>query len=175
MSKLMNHASTATADVQIATTPKVQTLTFVGRGGSIPDGIGSFQDEILVTDSFKITNVTVTLQDLEHTWVGDIVVRLRHLETGIIADLFRRPGQPQFSASGYSSDLNGDYSFNDSFTSNFDTAAAENDVIPSGEYAALQPLSVFKGISSAGSWQLIINDCSAGDSGVLGSWSLDLE
>ncbi|HBL12224.1 MAG TPA: hypothetical protein DD379_12600 [Cyanobacteria bacterium UBA11162] len=174
MSKLMNQASTATLDVQIPTSTKGITPVLVGRGGNIPDGIGSFQDEIIVTESFKISNVTVALKDLQHTWVGDIIVRLRHVETGTVVDLFRRPGQPQFSASGYSSDLNGDYSFNDAFSGNFDSAAADNDVIPSGEYTAIQPLSVFNGLSSAGTWQIIVNDCSAGDSGSLGSWMLTL-
>lgn len=174
MSKLINQASTATLDVQSVSSAKNTIATLVGRGGNIPDGKGSFQDEVIVTENFKISNITVTLKGLEHTWVGDIVVRLRHLETGTVADLFRRPGQPQFSSSGYSSDLNGDYSFNDAFSSSFDAAAAENDVIPSGEYAALQPLSVFHGTNSAGTWQLIVNDCSAGDSGSLGSWMLTL-
>ncbi len=170
----MNSASTATVDLQIPTSAKIGALTFLGRGGNIPDGTGSFQDDIVVTDNLKIGSVTVNLKGLEHTWVGDIVVRLRHVETGTVVDLFRRPGQPQFSSSGYSSDLNGDYGFNDEFVGNFDAAAASNDVIPSGEYAALQPLSVFKGLSAAGTWQLLIHDCSAGDSGSLGSWSLEL-
>ncbi|MBE9124614.1 MULTISPECIES: proprotein convertase P-domain-containing protein [unclassified Coleofasciculus] len=176
MSKLMNQASTATVEVELANsaTSTVSIATFVGRGGIIPDGMGSFQDEIVVADNFKVSSVTVTLNDLEHTWVGDIVVRLRHIETGTVVDLLRRPGQPQFSSSGYSSDLNGNYSFSDTFKGNFDAVAAENDVIPSGSYAPLQPLSVLKGLSSAGSWQLIVNDCSAGDSGSLGSWSLEL-
>ena len=174
MSKVMIPTSTATVDTEISTSSSVRGLTLVGNGGKIPDGSGSFQDGIVITDNFKLSNITVTLTDLEHTWVGDVVARLSHVETGTVVDLFRRPGQPQFSSSGYSSDLNGNYSFNDDFTGNFDSAAAANDVIPSGEYAALQALSVFKGMSSSGTWELLINDCSAGDSGCLGSWSLEL-
>ena len=80
----MSNAPTATVNVQLAelaTTTNADTLTFVGSGGNIPDGIGSFQDDIIVTDNFSITDVTVTLKDLVHSWVGDLVVRLRHLET----------------------------------------------------------------------------------------------
>lgn len=174
MSKLMSNAATAVLDVNVATTTGAHVLTFVGNGGNIPDGSGSFQDDIVVTDNFSITDVTVTLKDLVHTWVGDLVVRLRHLETDTLVELFRRPGQPQFSSSGYSNDLRGDYSFNDQFNIDFEAAAAQNAVIPSGNYAALQALSTFCGHSSAGTWRLIINDCSAGDSGAFGSWSLDL-
>ena len=174
MSKVMNPTSTATVDKEISTSSSVRPLRLVGNSGKIPDGIGSFQDSIVVKDNFKINNITVTLTNLEHTWVGDVVARLSHVETGTAVDLFRRPGKPQFSSSGYSSDLNGNYSFNDDFTGNFDRAAATNDVIPSGEYAAVEALSVFKGLSSSGMWELLINDCSAGDSGCLGSWSLEL-
>jgi subtilisin-like proprotein convertase family protein len=173
----MSNAPTATVNVQLAelaTTTNADTLTFVGSGGNIPDGIGSFQDDIIVTDNFRITDVTVTLKDLVHSWVGDLVVRLRHLETETVVELFRRPGQPHFSSSGYSNDLNGDYSFNDHNPNNFEVAAGKNAVIPSGNYASIQSLSAFSGISSAGTWRLTINDCSAGDSGSLGSWSLNL-
>ena len=175
MSQLMSNAPTATVQLpELTTTTNAHSLTFVGSGGNIPDGIGSFQDDIIVMDNFSITDVTVTLKDLVHTWVGDLVVRLRHLETETVVELFRRPGQPHFSSSGYSNDLNGDYSFNDHNPNNFEAAAGKNAVIPSGNYASLQSFSAFSGMSSAGTWRLTINDCSAGDSGSLGSWSLNL-
>lgn len=176
MSKIVEEVRTATAtvDFQLPTTQKVHSLTFVGNGGNIPDGHGSFQDDIVVTDKFKITEVSVTLENLVHTWVGDLTVRLRHLETDTVVELFRRPGQPYFSSSGYSNDLKGDYNFNDKNSYKFEVAAAENSVIPSGNYTSLQPLSAFHNLSAAGTWRLIITDCSAGDSGSLGSWSLKL-
>ncbi len=172
MSKTISNASTAT--VGFVTTTEARALTFVGNGGNIPDGNGIFQDEIIVTDNFKVSNVTVTLKNFVHTWVGDLAVRLRHVETGTVVDLFRRPGQPKFSSSGYSNDLNGDYSFGDHFTGNFEVAAAGNSVIPSGKYTSVQSLLAFRGLSSAGTWQIIINDYSAGDSGSLGAWTLEL-
>ncbi|NEO03345.1 MAG: hypothetical protein F6K50_50985 [Moorea sp. SIO3I7] len=43
-----------------------------------------------------------------------------------------------------------------------------------GNYHPVEFLSAFDGLSAAGSWQLIIKDNAAGDSGSLGSWSLDL-
>jgi subtilisin-like proprotein convertase family protein len=174
MSQIMSNAATATVTVELPTTTQAHTSYFLGNGGNIPDGMGSFQDDIVVTDNFSVTDVTVTLKGLVHTWVGDLSVRLRHLETETVVDLFRRPGQPHFSSSGYSNDLNGNYSFNDHFKGNFEETAAENAVIPSGDYSATEPLAAFNGLSAAGTWRLTINDCSAGDSGSLGSWSLDL-
>lgn len=174
MSQVIRNAATVTVERELPTTTNAHASTFIGKGGAIPDGKGSFHDDIMVTENFKITDVTVTLQDLVHTWVGDLVVRLRHLQTDTVVELFRRPGQPQFSSSGYSSDLKGDYSFNDHFQCNFEAVAAENSVIPSGNYTAIESLAAFNGLPSSGTWRLMINDCSAGDSGSLGSWQLDL-
>ncbi|NER23341.1 MAG: hypothetical protein F6J86_12790 [Symploca sp. SIO1B1] len=151
------------------------TTTFAGKGGAIPDGIGSFQDEIVIQEDFHITEVSVTLNDIIHTWVGDLSVRLRHLESNTVVDLFQRPGLPKFSSSGYCNDLKGNYSFSDRSDCNFEEIAATHAVIPSGKYASLQSLSAFSGMSGSGTWQLIIKDSSAGDSGSLGSWNLDFE
>jgi len=159
----------------IATNGEAQVSTFLGGGGDIPDGRGSFQDDIIITDEFRVTDITVTLKDLVHTWVGDLVVRLRHLETETVVDLFMRPGQQHFSSSGYSNDLNGDYSFNNHNTCDFEAVAGQNTVIPGGNYASKGSLSAFHGLNATGTWRLTINDCSAGDSGSLGAWSLDLK
>lgn len=168
------HTATATVDFNQPTTQKAPISTLLGKGGNIPDGQGSFQDDLVVTDNFKIAQVSVTLEKFVHTWVGDLIVRLRHVESDTVVELFRRPGQPYFSSSGYSNDLNGDYTFNDYNTRQFQEVAGENSVIPSGNYAPVQSLSIFNNLSSAGTWRLVITDCSAGDSGSLGSWSLNL-
>jgi hypothetical protein len=145
----MSNAATAVLDVNVATTTEANVLAFVGNGGNIPDGSGSFQNDIVVTDNVSITDVTVTLKDFVHTWVGDLVVRLRHLETDTVVELFRRPGQPHFSSSGYSNDLRGDYSFNDQFSIDLEVAAAQNAVIPSGNYAAIPtPLDILRSLFS---------------------------
>ncbi|NEP12637.1 MAG: hypothetical protein F6K14_21000 [Symploca sp. SIO2C1] len=168
-------ASNAAENVSNSINNSDCSSTFVGKGGNIPDGIGSFQDEIVISEDFRITDVSVTLKDIVHTWVGDLSVRLRHLETNTVVDLFQRPGQPQFSSSGYCNDLKGDYSFSDCSNSNFEHTAGTHPVIPSGVYASLQSLSVFNGMSGSGTWQLIIKDSSAGDSGCLSGWSLNFE
>lgn len=176
MSKVISNAPIATVDIARPATATTETRlsTFSGRGGNIPDGRGAFQDEITVTDNFTITEVSVTLNDFVHTWVGDLIVRLRHVESETVVELIRRPGQPQFSSSGFSSDLKGDYTFNNHSHQDFEKVAGANSIIPSGNYTSNQSLSSFNGLSSAGTWQLLINDISAGDSGSLGSWTLAL-
>lgn len=174
MSDPVSDSQNTVAGFELTTTTAAHISTFSGRGGSIPDGRGSFIDDITVNDDFKVTDVTVTLCNLRHTWSGDLIVQLHHLETNTVVDLFRRPGQPQFSSSGYSSDLKDDYSFNDHHTCDFLLAAERNNVIPGGSYTPASPLKAFYGLPAAGTWRLIISDSTPGDSGSLGSWKLDL-
>lgn len=174
MSELISNPKSTAVSVSLDTTTKAHLSTFVGSGGNIPDGQGTFIDDIIVKDDFRVTDLTITLYEFVHTWVGDLAVHLHHLETGTVVELFRRPGHPQFSSSGFSHDLNGDYSFNDHNNCNFQAAVSENTVIPSGNYTSTSSLSAFYGQSAAGTWRLTINDCFPGDSGSLGSWQLDL-
>ncbi len=174
MSGLISNPESTTVNVALSTTNNAHVSTFNGGGGNIPDGRGSFMDDIIVNDDFQVTDVTVTLYDLVHTWVGDLTVQLHHLETGTVVELFRRPGQPEFSASGFSHDLKGDYSFNALFSGDFEAAALHNAVIPSGNYASTSSLCAFYGQKATGTWRLVIDDCFPGDSGSLGSWQLNL-
>lgn len=67
MSQFMPNTLTATVDAQAAST-NANGLTLFGKGGNIPDGFGSFQDDIIVTENFKLNDVAVTLKGMEHTW-----------------------------------------------------------------------------------------------------------
>jgi subtilisin-like proprotein convertase family protein len=175
MSDLISSQQNVTQNVAVATTNSAHVSTFQGGGGNIPDGRDCFTDDIIVNDDFRVSDVAITLCGLIHTWIGDLVVQLHHVETGTVVELFRRPGQPQFSSSGYSNNLNGDYSFNDRNTGDFEAAAGEyNSAIPSGNYAPYSSLSAFYGLSAQGTWRLTISDYFPGDSGSLESWQLDL-
>lgn len=155
-----------------------------GAGFDIPDGepAGVFSD-ISITDAFSITNVRVTLNDLNHPWVGDLIASITHLETGTSVDLFNRIGRVS-GGFGDSSDFSGDYAFDDAFTGDLWAVAAAldgNQVIPSGEYFATTAgssaqtfLSVFNGQSTAGTWRLSMSDNAGADVGYLGSWTLTL-
>jgi len=174
MSESISNTQNTATGFELTTTTAAHISSFSGHGGNIPDGRGSFINDIVVKDSFNVTDVTVTLYDLVHSWCGDLIVQLHHLETNTVVNVFRRPGQPQFSSSGYSSDLKGDYSFNDHNTVDFVAAAGQNTVIPSGNYTSCGSLRAFYGLSAAGTWRLTVTDSTPGDLGSLGSWKLDL-
>jgi hypothetical protein len=173
-------ASAATLAIAAA----ASATNYSGNGFVIPDnnpaGVSS---EIIVTESFLVSDITVTLKNLTHTWIGDLIVTLSHDETGTSQSLFYRVGSTTPNGVGDSTNLGGDYSFNDSFTGDLWAVAASlpsGGVIPSGNYfasgalsaAPVSLLSAFGGINAQGTWRLTISDNAGADLGSLGGWNL---
>lgn len=166
------------------------TFDYSGTGGVIPDQVGTtpglFESDIVVADTGALADITVTLKNLAHSWSGDLVVTITHLESGLSQTLFSRVGKTDATfGAGDSSNFAGDYSFNDAFTGNLWTAAEGGGTtfnIPGGEYFASAPLTglqvslldVFGGIDIAGTWRLSITDNAEFDTGSIGAWNLSL-
>ncbi len=164
------------------------TFTGTGTGFSIPDGntTGASSTITIPTSSnFSITNITVTLNNLTHTWMGDLIANLTYVPTNTTVTLFNRIRRPSL-ASGDSSNFNGNYSFNDAFTGDLWSVAATGLTgfeIPSGNYfptgagsGTLVPiLTSLGGSQSSGDWRLTISDNDTSETGSLGSWTLNLQ
>ncbi len=173
----------AAAGIAFATATAANAATFTGSGFNIPDNNATgVSSTISITDNFTIADVTVTLNNLTHTWIGDLVASLTNLTTGTTVNLFNRVGRTTLGV-GDSTNFSGNYSFNDTFTGSlWTTAAGLNGIanIPSGNYYAtaatgtVSLLSAFSGQSALGDWQLNIQDRTGLDTGSLGSWSLAL-
>ncbi|CCI12321.1 Proprotein convertase P-domain, putative (modular protein) [Microcystis aeruginosa PCC 9806] len=160
------------------------SFTGTGTGFSIPDGntTGASSTITVPTGSnFLITNITVTLNNLIHAYVGDLMATLTYVPTNTTVSLFN-----QIDNGSDSSNFNGNYSFNDAFTGDLWSVAASGDGnfnIPSGNYfptgagsGTLVPmLTSLGGSQTAGDWRLTISDKGLGITGSLGSWTLNLE
>jgi subtilisin-like proprotein convertase family protein len=131
-----------------------------------------------------ITDVVIDLC-ISHTWVGDLVVTLKHTSsTGVVksADLINRPGVPA-SSFGCSGDLFCDFENKYFFGS-------DPSLEPLGEFdcpAVLEPacyavavenpgaLEIFRGQPKGdGIWELCIFDNAGGDVGTIHNWSVHL-
>ena len=183
----MVRSSFALASVAtLALASAASATLYTGAGFTIPDNNpnGAFTD-IVITDDFLIADMTVSLIDLTHTWVGDLTATITHLESGFSQTLFARPGKTDPNTGvGDSSNFDGDYAFNDAFAGNLWTAATGGGtdfVVPGGNYFASAPLtgaqvsllSVFGGMNAAGTWRLTISDQAGADTGGLAAWTLD--
>ncbi|MFB9056671.1 reprolysin-like metallopeptidase [Mariniflexile ostreae] len=126
---------------------------------NIPDNGDAFvSSTISVNESTTITDVKVGL-NIDHTYQGDLQIALQSpnsTQTNLIT--------PNLCGNG-SLIIRLDDNANPIDCSN----AQNNDV-----YRPLNPLSIFKGENPFGNWTLGIADLSAGDTGILTSWYLEL-
>jgi len=135
--------------------------------------------------SETITDVEVTI-DMNHTWVGDLIVRLEAPD-GTALDLIHRTGFAgggKGGCCGDSSNLGGTYTFSDDGdTSWWATAGAlgGDAVMPSGDWAPTGADGVlgsfaatFGGLDTEGTWTLSLGDWAGGDTGAVTSWTLNI-
>ncbi|WP_082333699.1 reprolysin-like metallopeptidase [Mangrovimonas sp. TPBH4] len=132
---------------------------------SIPDGVGANAEgetlisSINVGESATINSVTV-YTDISHSWVGDLLVELRHPDGETTSTLYNR------NCNGGQDDL--DVLFDD----NGNAISCDNPV--SGTFVPESSLSVFSGLDTEGDWELSISDYYSSDQGTLNSWYVDI-
>ena len=106
----------------------------------------------------RVTDVNVNLR-ITHTYIGDLVVRLRHNESGRSAVLFDRPcGEAPFIRAVLD-----------------DAAVTALQCPPNGTYRPKELLSIFNGIDGSGTWSLNVSDHADKDVGTLDNWGLNLK
>jgi subtilisin-like proprotein convertase family protein/uncharacterized protein YvpB len=136
---------------------------------SIPDNDASgINDDISITDGRVLVSVNLYL-DISHSWVGDLVVKLTHQNTGETITTLDRPGSPPFGCG------------NDDIVAILDDGAAEpadNKCASyphaiSGIYLPGEALRVYFGISVSGTWRLNVSDRYQNDIGKLNHWCLE--
>lgn len=162
---------------------------FVGGGFALVDfddvnsEVGEASGDISIAgDGRTVASInSVTLTNLTHTWIGDLVVTLEHVESGASTVLTSPPD-------GRSANFNGTYTFLvDAGLQTIDEASLGQGTafnLASGNYAmsnygggsAIGPrtdFAAFDGVSLDGTWRLTFFDFVGGDSGALGGWSFD--
>ena len=139
-----------------------------------PDnGGGSVFDSILATGEF-VDSVEVEL-DLDHTWVGDTRVVLTHVDSGISATLYDRPGVPETTVGCNGDNIQATFSDGASVLAE-DECVTDGNPGLSGTFLPIDPLSSFSGLAATAEWRLeYYDDEPAGDDeGVLNNWCLSI-
>ena len=138
---------------------------------AIPDrDENGIDDLITIPDNVTIAGLRVEVQ-IDHTWVGDLVVTLAHVETLTLTTLMFRPGQLEFGCSG----RNVACVFDDAAATYADNQCADPPPAIAGIVRPTDPLSVFNGESSAGEWRLFVSDHGGGDTGTLVHWCVEVQ
>ncbi len=150
-----------------------QTVIFCDSLASplrIPDNYWQgISDSIYINDSRIIVDLDITL-DIAHTWVGDLTVKLTHLESGKSAHLIDRPGIPS-SNQGCGND-NIAAILDDEINSPVENKCAVSPAAISGIYIPNEPLNIFDQDYIAGTWMLQVADNYQNDVGKLNNWCL---
>ncbi|MEM6641004.1 MAG: proprotein convertase P-domain-containing protein [Pseudomonadota bacterium] len=138
-------------------------------GLSIPDGSGAgTSDGATVSTSGEIESLDVSLR-VDHTYIGDLIFRLTHEDTGTSVLLIDRPGQPA-TGFGCSGD-NINALMTDDASAPVETGCTTADGL-SGDFIPEEPLAGFDGEDIGGTWTLFVSDNAGIDTGEVVEWCL---
>ncbi len=124
---------------------------------------------IWVGDSRIIVDLDLVL-DIKHTWVGDLVARLTHLESGKSVELLNRPGIPAKEQGCKENNISA--ILDDDISSSVEDKCVVSPAAISGIYMPNQPLNIFDGEFIAGTWRIDVADHYQNDTGSLAGWCL---
>lgn len=135
------------------------------------------QATVAMPNCGQVWNLRVGVQ-IAHTRVGDLTLRLRHVETSQTITLMERIGAGATPPACASCTQAGNATANLNVV--FDDAAVATIQSQAGSvnnglaYKPKETLGIgaFRGEQTCGTWQLIVSDCAAANSGAITSWSL---
>ncbi|HET6604811.1 MAG TPA: S8 family serine peptidase, partial [Xanthomonadaceae bacterium] len=140
---------------------------------AIPDRqggtFGVVSDTLTVSSVGNLADLDLAV-DISHTWVGDLLVGLRHVATNTTVTLIDRPGRTAGGAGCSGNDI--DVTLDDEAGAPVETQCAASTPTISGTFTPNNPLSAFDGLSLAGDWQITVTDAATGDTGTLNTWCL---
>jgi len=156
--------------VGVTVAPPMPTIYCSTPNASIPDNNNQgVRDTLSVAAGGNLTDLDVWVR-VDHTWVGDLRVILRHMGSGTQRRLLNRPGvPPRFGCGGDDIDATFDQSV---------ATAAEGVCVTPGPFAIegdLRPdqsLNNFNGVPLAGDWRLTVSDRASFDTGTFLEWCL---
>ncbi len=144
---------------------------------AIPDG-----DPVGITSSIDVltSRIVVDLDiylEINHSWVGDLVVTLTHKAT--TATLIHRPGDPA-TPGGCDSDLSCEKRIylNDQAAVSIECSPDDCETcFPGGQvqdysYIPNEALTAFNGHDAFGEWEIAVADLNGGDVGEICSWGI---
>lgn len=138
----------------------------------IPDSGPPVELEISIAATQSIRDLAVRLR-IDHTFVGDLAVTLRHVDTNQEVALLDRPGASSVTPAGCEGD-DIDCTLNDLAASAAEDTCANTAPAIGGRLRPREPLGVFVGEDRAGTWVLTVSDNATGDVGEVVAWCLEI-
>ncbi len=139
---------------------------------AIPDNNAVGASDTISATGEVIQGLYVSL-DIDHTYVGDLTINLKHVDTGSAVTLIDRPGIPgsDYGCSGNDIDADiDDYGPDGDAEAMCDNAPAIHGRVHGGDPASATLLHAFNGESISGEWLLTVSDHASADSGQIVEW-----
>ncbi len=139
---------------------------------AIPDGnVSGVTSTIGISQAAVIQDMNIALQ-ATHTWVGDLIIKLKHVQTGTVVTLLDRMGTTGvgFGCAGNNLDV----VLDDEGTGGAIETRCGNPNVPTSPpaYTPNNPLSAFDGQVVTGDWEIFVSDSVSGDVGQLTSFCM---
>jgi len=137
---------------------------------AIPDNTpAGATTDLVISGLGEITDLDVSLQ-VTHTWVGDLIFTLTHVDTGTAVTFFDRPGVPAGTVGCSGNDI--DATLSDEGATPVETECAGAVPTIDGTFSPNNPLSAFDGESANGTWRLFVSDNAGSDQGTVNGWCI---
>jgi lysyl endopeptidase len=145
----------------------------ISPGASIPDNSpAGLNSEIEISQAGQLLSLEMSL-DITHTWVGDLIINLTHVESGTTINLVERANGSNTTFGCSSENIQTNVSDDAPVSLQMDCVDGGNPVAyPEPAYSPNDPLASFVGQDIAGTWRLNVSDNAAADTGTLNSWCL---
>jgi subtilisin-like proprotein convertase family protein len=140
---------------------------------AIPDGdaTGTTTD-IVVGEGGALQTMELQL-DITHSYVGDLIVRLEHVESSTVIDIMNRVLGDNASFGCDADNVRTTASDDAPLSFENDCNRGDsNEAYPEPAYSPDQPMSTFAGVPLAGTWRLFVSDNAGFDTGTVNEWCL---
>ncbi|MEM6640720.1 MAG: DUF4215 domain-containing protein [Pseudomonadota bacterium] len=137
---------------------------------AIPDNNGTgVSSSIAMPAGGNLDDLDVSLV-VDHTWVGDLIVTLRHNDTGTSAVLIDRAGLPAINPNFGCGNANVDVTLDDAAGTAVEDQCSGTPPAIGGTQSPNNPLSAFNGEGVGGTWTLTVSDNAGQDTGSIIEW-----
>jgi len=130
---------------------------------------GSVSDQMTITGGMNLADLNLKL-DIAHTWVGDLIVTLEHVDTATSVTLIDQPGVPATPQGCANNNIIAD--LDDEAATAVEGQCSGTPPAISGTFSPNNPLAAFDGQDVGGAWKLTVTDTFNQDSGTLNMWCL---
>lgn len=167
------------AVILVAVAPAQAQLTYTSTPAlAIPDNdpVTGITDMIVVPDNGIITDLNVQIT-VTHTWVGDLIFTLEHVNTTNAQILIDRMGVPATGAGCADDDLDV-WIDDEGLDGDIEDTCLTGPPAAFGDYVGGDPadptlLANYDGEDIIGDWTMTVTDNAGGDIGTLEAWTIE--